>query len=128
MQFAPLRFTKIDGTTVAVDVKSAAEAKEALKELRHKKRELKFMRGTLAKQQRAMKPKRKKAQPKKTGLGLFLDDMRWGLGAIIDGKKEPPKCAPTLQDVERELRDIDEVLHNIDGCILQIQGKLLTLG
>ena len=51
MQLAPLRFTKIEGTTVAVNVASAEEAKAAVKELRHKKRELKFLRGALAKQQ-----------------------------------------------------------------------------
>ncbi len=55
MQLAPLRFTKIEGTTVAVNVASAAEAKAALKELRHKKRELKFLRGALAKQHKAAK-------------------------------------------------------------------------
>ena len=50
MQLAPMRFTQIDGTAVSVTVTSAQEAKAALKELRHKKRELKFLRGALAKQ------------------------------------------------------------------------------
>ena len=36
MQLASMRYTKIDGTSVAVTVTSAAEAKAALKELRHK--------------------------------------------------------------------------------------------
>ena len=43
MQLAPMRFVKIDGTAVSVTVTSAEEAKAALKELRHKKRELKFL-------------------------------------------------------------------------------------
>ena len=53
MQLAPMRYTKIDGTAVAVSVTSAAEAKAALKELRHKKRELKFLRGALARRQQS---------------------------------------------------------------------------
>jgi hypothetical protein len=131
VQLAPMRFTRIEGTAVAVDVASAQDAKAALKELRHKKRELKFLRGALIKQQRAMRPKRsKKTKPEKSGFSVFLDDMRWGLSALIDPKpptpdKPPP---PTLAEIERDVRDLDEIVHNIDGCILQLQGKLLTQG
>jgi hypothetical protein len=123
VQLAPLRFTTIEGTTVAVNVTSAAEAKAALKELRHKKRELKFLRGALAKQHKAAKGKR----PRK-GVSTFLDDLRWGIGKMLDGKPEPAPAArqPTPVDIEREMRSIDEILHNIDGCILQLQGKLLA--
>ena len=126
-----MRFSKIDGTTVSVDVTSAAEAKAALKELRHKKRELKFLRGALAKQLKSAKPKRaSKAKPPKSGLATFIDDVRWGLSAMVESKPEPAKPArkPTLAEIERELKRLDETLHNIDGCILQLQGKLLTLG
>ena len=48
MRLSPTRYTKIDGTAVAVTVTSAVEAKAAVKELKHKKRELKFLRGALA--------------------------------------------------------------------------------
>jgi hypothetical protein len=128
-----MRFTKIDGTTVAVDVTSAVEAKAALKELRHKKRELKFLRGTLAKQHKSAKPKRaRKPPPEKSGLAVFLDDVKWGIAAMLDPKPaqaqpQPPR-KPTLAEIEREIKSLDEILHNIDGCILQLQGKLLTLG
>ena len=53
MRLSPTRFTKIDGTAVAVTVTSSVGAKAAVKELKHKKRELKFLRGALAKQRRA---------------------------------------------------------------------------
>src|SRR5262245_2909822 len=56
MQLAPMRYTKIEGTAVAVSVKSAAEAKAAVKELRHKKRELKFLRSALLRRQRTARP------------------------------------------------------------------------
>ena len=129
MQLAPMQFTKIEGTTVSVHVTSALEAKAALKELRHKKRELKFLRGALAKQHKASKPKRaKKAPPEKSGIATFFDDMRWGISAMLDTRPARPAAPrkPTAAEIEQELRDFDEILHNIEGCILQLQGKLLT--
>jgi hypothetical protein len=129
MQLAPMRFTRIDGTAVAVSVTSAQEAKAALKELRHKKRELKFLRGSLVKQQRAMRPTRaRKAKQAPSGLSTFLDDMRWGLSALAEQGTAGEQSArkPTLAEIEAEVRKLDETLHNIEGCILQLQGKLLT--
>lgn len=129
MQLASMRFTKIEGTAVSVSVTSAEEAKAALKELRHKKRELKFLRGALARKQKAARPRRpRKAKAPKSGLQVFLDDMRWGLSAIAEQGTQPqgaPK-PPTAADIDAELRRIDETLHNIEGCILQLQGKLLA--
>ena len=129
MQLAPMRYTKIDGTAVAVSVKSAAEAKAAVKELRHKKRELKFLRGALAKTQKAGRAERaKRPKAPKTGLQTFLDDVRWGLSAIVEQGTEPTQAPKprTLADIEAEVRKLDETLHNIEGCILQLQGKLLS--
>jgi len=131
MQLAPMRFTRIEGTTVSVSVTSAEEAKAALKELRHKKRELKFLRGALLKQKRAMRPRRaaRKAKPK-SGFGVFLDDMRWGLSAMVEQAtgSSPPARRRTPAEIDREIKRTDEVLHNIEGCILQLEGKLLTRG
>jgi hypothetical protein len=129
MQLAPLRFTKMEGTAVSVNVTSAEEAKLALKELKQRKRELKFLRGALAKQKKATRASRpKKGKPAKTGFEAFVDDMRWGLQAIVDQGKRPEPTAkkPTLATIEAEMRQLDETLHNIDGCILQLEGRLLT--
>ena len=129
MQLAPMRFVKIDGTAVSVTVTSAEEAKAAVKELRHKKRELKFLRGALAKKQRAGRAQRAKAaKSSKTGLQTFIDDLRWGLSAIVEqGTQKADTSKPsTLAEIEAEVRRLDETVHNIDGCILQLQGKLLT--
>jgi hypothetical protein len=131
MQLAPMRFTKIEGTAVSVSVTSAEEAKAALKELRHKKRELKFLRGALVKKQKAARGTRgKKSKAPKTGLQTFLDDVRWGFSAIVEQGTEGPQAPkqPTLAEIEAEVRALDETLHNIEGCILQLQGKLLTRG
>jgi uncharacterized coiled-coil DUF342 family protein len=133
MQLAPMRYTKIDGTAVAVSVTSATEAKAAVKELRHKARELKFKRKALAQQQRALRPKqssrRRRAQQPATLSKAMID----GLGGLIGGLFEHATTARDsggrgLAEIEREMRRLDETLHNIEGCILQLQGKLLTKG
>ena len=68
MQLAPMRYTKIEGTAVAVSVTSAAQAKAALKELRHKKRELKFLRTALVRRQRAARTKQSSASKPRRSL------------------------------------------------------------
>ena len=134
MQLAPMRYTKIDGTSVAVSVTSATEAKAAVKELRHKKRELKFVRAALVRQQRALRPKqpgRRRGAERSPSLSRTMID---GLGGLIGGLFDHATTAArdggrrSLADIEREIRQLDETLHNIEGCILQLQGKLLTKG
>jgi len=129
MQLAPMRYTRIEGTAVAVSVKSAVEAKAAVKELRHKKRELKFLRGALLRRQRAVRPrpanKTKRAQ---SAFWRALGGLRWMIAALLEratvSREERRARSPV--EIEKELHRIDETLHNIDGCILQLQGKLLT--
>lgn len=129
MQLAPMRYTKFDGTAVAVTVTSAAEAKLALKELRHKKREIKFLRGALARRQKVARARRAKGKPEPGMLQTFVSDLRWGIAALASGVPAPPsaKARPrSAAEIDEELRQADEMLHNIDGCILQLQGKLLA--
>jgi hypothetical protein len=131
MQLAPMRYTRIDGTAVAVSVKSAAEAKAAVKELRHKKRELKFLKSALLRRQRAARPK-PAGRPKRVrsvwrralaAAGRMLASL---IELLTVSREERRQRDPV--EIERELHRIDETLHNIEGCILQLQGKLLTRG
>ncbi len=133
MQLAPLRYTKIDGTAVAVSVKSATEAKAAVKELRHKKRELKFLRAELVRRHRAVRPKKggKRTRAKDASmLSRTVDGLGGLIGGLFDHATLPPeeRRARDPAEIEREIGRIDETLHNIEGCILQLQGKLLTRG
>ncbi len=131
MQLAPMRYTKIEGTAVAVSVKSAAEAKAAVKELRHKKRELKFLKSALLRRQRAARakpasrPKRARSLWRRAVAGTWRT-----LGSLIElvTVSREERRARDPAEIERELHRIDETLHNIEGCILQLQGKLLTHG
>ena len=129
MQLAPMRFTRIDGTAVAVSVTSATEAKAAIKELRHKKRELKFLRSALLRRQRSVRAKEK---PAPRGRRSFMRRFFGGLWRFITwlielatvSKAERRARSPV--EMEKELHRIDETLHNIDGCILQLEGKMLA--
>jgi hypothetical protein len=129
MQLAPMRYTKIDGTAVAVTVTSAQEAKAALKELRHKKRELKFLRSALVRRQRAARSTETASSKRKRSLTRRAFA---GLGALIAWLFEVatvPRAERRARDpaeIARELQEIDETLHNVEGCIVQLQGKLLA--
>ena len=132
MHLAPMRFTKIDGTAVAVTVTSAVEAKAALKELRHKKRELKFLRSALVREQKAKRAPKGKRGKRPTEPGIietFVSDLKWGVTALANGGTAGQgRPVRGLGEIERELRLVDETLHNLEGCILQLQGKLLVKG
>jgi hypothetical protein len=130
MQLAPMRYTRIEGTAVAVSVTSAAEAKAALKELRHKRRELKFLRSALQRRQKVARVRQ--AKPKRAACWFWRALMRLGgaIGGLMEMATVPRETRRALdpQHIERELQRIDETVHNIDGCVLQLEGKLLTLG
>jgi hypothetical protein len=124
-----MRYVKIEGTAVGVTVASAVEAKAALKELRHKKRELRFLRSALLRRQKAARPgpdkgKRPVSHLRKLWRGLVRVAM-----ALLDlatvRASERKKRSPA--EIARELDWTEEVLHNIEGCILQLEGKLLRL-
>jgi hypothetical protein len=129
MQLAPMRYTKIEGTAVAVTVTSAQEAKAALKELRHKKRELKFVRSALARRQKATRAREPASNKRKRSLTRRAFA---GMGALIAWLFEVvtvPRAERRARDpaeIARDLQDIDETLHNVEGCIVQLQGKLLA--
>jgi hypothetical protein len=129
MQLAPMRYTRIDGTAVAVSVKSAEEAKAAVKELRHKKRELKFLKSALLRRQRAQRPRQgRRAKRAKLLFWRAVDALGGMIGSLIELLTVSPqeRRARDPAEIERELRRLDETLHNIEGCILQLQGKLLS--
>jgi hypothetical protein len=114
-------------------VKSAVEAKAAVKELRHKKRELKFLRSALLRRQRAARPKPASRARRPRPLALWRRALAgagrmlaWLIELLTVPREERRARDPA--EIGRELHRIDETLHNIEGCILQLQGKLLTLG
>lgn len=131
MQLAPTRYTKIEGTAVAVTVASATEAKAAVKELRHKKRELKFLRTALLRRQRAARSKQQGGtRTRRSWLRRFFAGLGAAIGWLFEVAtvSKAERRARDPEEIARELQRIDETLHNIEGCLVQLQGKLLTLG
>jgi len=120
MQLTPMRFTTIEGTEVTVRVNSPQEAKTAIKELKHRKKEVGLHRRALL--------RRLKAATKAHARAEREASQRARRGGLFSRARSLFRSQKPLQDVEameRELHLIDETLHNIDICIVQIEGKLL---
>jgi hypothetical protein len=123
MQLREMRFAKIDGTEVLVEVKSATEAKAAIKELRHKKKELALLKRRIAKQEGRARRTIDRAE-----LAAARESRRRGLFATLRRvsrafrKSEP---LPDLGAIERDMEKTDEIIHNIESCIVQLEGRLL---
>lgn len=121
MQLTPMRFTTIEGTEVTVRVNSPREAKAAIKELRHRKKEVGLHRRALLRQMKAATKAEARAQ-RARGRGL--------LGSLARARSlfRSNKPLKDVEAIEQELHLMDETLHNIDVCIVQIEGKLLLHG
>lgn len=119
-----MRFTTIEGTEVTVKVNSPKEAKTAIKELRHRKKEVGLHRRALLRQQKAAVKERTRIdraagkRARRRGLLGSLSRM-----TSIFHRDKP---LLDLDGIERELHLADETMHNIDVCIVQIEGKLLS--
>jgi hypothetical protein len=118
-----MRFARIDGTEVLVEVKSETEAKAAIKELKHKKKELALLKRRISKQElrarRTIERADEAAAREARKRGLFATLRRVSRAF---GKREE---LPDLSAIERDLEKADEILHNIDSCIIQLEGRLL---
>lgn len=123
MQLREMRFARIDGTEVLVEVKSETEAKTAIKELRHKKKELALLKRRIAKQElrarRTIERAEEAAEREARRRGLFATLRRVSRAFT---KKD---TLPDLDAIQRDLEKTDEILHNIESCIIQLEGRLL---
>jgi hypothetical protein len=118
-----MRFARIDGTEVLVEVKSEQEAKSAIKELRHKKKELALLKRRIAKQEararRTIERAEETAEREARKRGLFATLRR------VSRVFRKGEALPDLDSIQGEIEKTDEILHNIDSCIIQLEGRLL---
>ena len=127
MQITETRFIRIEGTHVAAAVDTADEAKLAVKELRHKKREFTHMKRALVRQRKAAEARAARAKRKRARPRGFLARTR----AVIDflaglpGAFGRASAMMDLPKIEREIANTDDILHNLDTVMLQLEGKLL---
>lgn len=123
MQPREMRFARIDGTEVLVEVKSATEAKAAIKELRHKKKELALLKRRITSQElrarRTVARAEEAAKREARRRGLFAALRR--ISRVFTRKK----ALPDLNGIRRDLEKTEEILHNIESCIIQLEGRLL---
>ena len=127
MHLIEMRYAKIVGTEVMVEVTSAAEAKAAIKELKHKKKELALLKKRLLKEERSATAAHAKAERQREreakAKGMVASLRR--VGRIF---KAPPQVAARAPaEIGGELRHMDDIAHNIESCIVQLEGKLLRL-
>ena len=124
MQLREMRFAKIEGTEVMVSVQSASEAKTAIRELRHKKKELNLLKKRMLKEQTSVRravdreDRERTRQARQKGVLSVLKRVSRVFRSSKPGRD--------LEAIERDLEHTDEILHNIDSCIIQIEGKLLV--
>ncbi len=126
---APTRYVTIEGTTVMVAPASANEAKAAIKELRHKKKELTWLRRTLVRQRKAAEARKDRASRAKTRKRGLAARLRAALDVITAVPRLFSRTAANVDigKLEREIQGIDETMHNIDSAMIQVQGKLLHM-
>lgn len=123
MQLREMRYARIEGTEVMVQVHSAEEAKAAIKELRHKKKELGLVRKRMLKEQKSAR----------TALDRLERDhnrssRRGGLRGLVSRMSKVVKSREPLRDlatIQADLSRTDDIVHNIDSCIIQLEGRLL---
>ncbi len=131
MQLSKARYIEIDGTRVALLAADDAEARVALKELRHKKKELLHHKRRLRRRRKAIE--RWEAQEQHTGTtpGMSpLDFVARSLGAVVaavSGWDPFPAAGLPLsrEAVVEDLYWLDEVLLNVNEAILHVEGKLI---
>jgi mannose/fructose/N-acetylgalactosamine-specific phosphotransferase system component IIB len=125
MQLRTMKYAKIEGTEVMVQVSTPTEAKAAIKELRHRKKELGLLKKRLVRQSRdaqAALDKKEAAQSKKIKKG-GLTSFATRISRVLS--RSPGQVAD-LATIESDLRNLEQVTHNIESCILQIEGRLLV--
>jgi membrane protein involved in colicin uptake len=127
MQLIDMQYAKIVGTEVMVEVSSAAEAKAAIKELKHKKKELAILKKRLLKEQKSARAAHAKAERERQreakAKGMVASLKR--VGRMLSGPDTVDARDPA--EIGADLKQLDDIAHNIDSCIVQLEGKLLRL-
>jgi hypothetical protein len=127
MQLAASRYVTFEGTSVVLAPGSAEEAKKALKELRHKKREFAWLKRSLLRQKKVAEARAARATRRKARKKSWLTRLRGFVDMLTAVPRLFARARANIDvaDIDRECRKIDEIQHNIDSAILQVEGKLL---
>lgn len=124
MQLREMRYAKIEGTEVSVQVHSPAEAKLAIKELKHKKKEIGLIRKRIVRHQASARRAHDREDARRA-----REARQTGVFATLRRVSRVFTKRPALPDVDalaQDLENTDEILHNIESCIIQLEGRLLA--
>lgn len=128
MQLSETRFVKVEGTTVSATVKTASEAKIAVKEIRQKKKEYAHIKKGLMRQLKAAERVANAAKKKSKPSGFFSRvGAAVGSMASLAGAYGTAQAKADIPRLEIECAQADEILHNLDTVLIQIEGKLLRM-
>lgn len=141
MELSPTRYAEFHGTEVTARVDSAEEARLAVKELKHAKRELAHIRRGLTRDLKSAKAREaktaKRSGGKRSGAPVFahfLDFVHrslaslprmFGSAARHRARRKMRAQHPSAAAIEREIAAAGTLAHNIDACLLQIEAKLI---
>lgn len=123
MQLRPMTYARVEGTEVLVQVTTSFEAKAAIKELRHRKKELGLLKKRLQKSLKANRSAVAKAEAahekalKKGGVT--------GIAARVGHAFRDKQAEADATAIGKDLANLEDVVTNIDSCIIQIEGRLL---
>ena len=131
MKLSDTRFIRIDGTHVELMATNDDEARTALAELRHKKKELLHWKRRLRRRRAALERNDRHIQ--KGGTSPHLSPLGYvgrALGAVVhwlSGWNPFPGglgLPRTLDGVAQDLNTLDEVQQNVEAAMLHIEGRL----
>ena len=127
MHIAETRYVRIEGAVVTAAVDTADEAKIAIKELRHKKREYAHQKRGLLRQKKAAEARAARAKRRKAKPRGFFAKTRAAIDFLLalPGAFGRANAMMDIPKIEREIARTDEISHNIDTVLLQIEGKLI---
>lgn len=127
MKLSPARFVSIDGTNVQLNINNDKEAKIALTELRHKRKELTLIKRKLQAEQKLVRQKNTAQGRRLSGFTLANSVARLiGLGGGI-GRIGSAARAMQRLDLERKLSPTEDSQNAIDETILNIDSAILFL-
>jgi hypothetical protein len=130
MRLSDTSFVRIDGTNVALLATVDSEARIALRELRHKKKELLHYQRRPVRRRKAIKLRNQRemrigTSPEMSPWSYVLRSLGAVLVLIIGWNPFLPAHLPhTLDAVTEDLNTLEEVLLNVNEATLHVQGKL----
>ena len=130
MHLSNTRYIRIDGTRVVLLAGDDQEAQVALKELRHKKKELLHLKRRLRRRLRAIEARDKREQlvgtaPDMSALAYVARSLGAVMRAATGWNPFPARRLPATRNaIAEDLHALEDVLLNVDEAILHVEGKL----